>query len=74
VTDSVEARKAAEKRAGIIHQLKVLNPKPDDPSRDRPRKLITDVAAVVVPAAWMIADAIIRHGRSRAMLHQDPTR
>jgi hypothetical protein len=37
-------------------------------------KLITDVAAVVVPAAWMIADAIIRHGRSRAMLHQDPTR
>jgi hypothetical protein len=38
VTDSVEARKAAEKRAGLIHQLKVLNPKPDDPSRDRPRK------------------------------------
>jgi hypothetical protein len=33
-----EERKAAEKRAGIIHQLKVLNPKPDDPSRDRPRK------------------------------------
>lgn len=27
-------------------------------------KLITDLAAVIVPAAWMVADAIIRHGRA----------
>ncbi len=31
-------------------------------------KLITDLAAIIVPAAWMIADAIIRHGRAKALL------
>lgn len=29
--------------------------------------LIVGLAGVIVPAAWMIADAIIRHGRSRAL-------
>lgn len=31
-------------------------------------KTITDIAAVAVPVALLIADAIIRHGRSRALL------
>jgi len=28
-------------------------------------KLITDLAAIVVPAVFLVADAIIRHGRSQ---------
>lgn len=31
-------------------------------------KLITDLAAIIVPAAWMLADAHIRNGRAKAML------
>ena len=30
-------------------------------------KLIGGIASIVVPVVWQIADAIIRHGRSRAM-------
>lgn len=30
---------------------------------------IVQIAGIVIPAMWMLADAIIRHGRSRAMLH-----
>jgi hypothetical protein len=30
---------------------------------------IVQIAGIVLPAVWMLADAIIRHGRSRAMLH-----
>lgn len=29
-------------------------------------KLVTDMAAIIVPAAWMVADSIIRHGRAHA--------
>ncbi len=29
-------------------------------------QLITGLAAIVVPMIWMLADAIIRHGRARA--------
>jgi hypothetical protein len=35
---------------------------------NRTEKLITGIAAIVLPLAWVIADAIIRHGRSRALL------
>jgi hypothetical protein len=31
-------------------------------------KLITDLAAIIVPAAWMLADAHIRNGRAKALL------
>ena len=34
--------------------------------------LIVGLAGVIVPAAWMIADAIIRHGRSRALANVVP--
>jgi hypothetical protein len=27
-------------------------------------KLVTEIAAIVVPAVWILADAIIRHGRA----------
>lgn len=30
-------------------------------------RLITGLAGILVPVAWMIADAVIRHGRSRAL-------
>ena len=33
-------------------------------------KLITGLAAILVPFAILLADAIIRHGRSRALVAQ----
>lgn len=33
----------------------------------RTQHLIVGLAGIIVPAAWMLADAIIRHGRSRAL-------
>jgi hypothetical protein len=33
----------------------------------RPDKLIVGIAGIVLPLAWVAADAIIRHGRSRAL-------
>ncbi|PYO45023.1 MAG: hypothetical protein DMD33_00845 [Gemmatimonadetes bacterium] len=33
----------------------------------RVEQLIAGLAGIVVPFAWIVADAIIRHGRSRAL-------
>lgn len=31
-------------------------------------KMVTDIAAIVVPVAWILADAHIRHGRAMTAL------
>lgn len=35
-------------------------------------KLLGGAASILIPMTWKIADAIIRHGRSRALLNQPP--
>lgn len=33
----------------------------------RTQHLIVGLAGIIVPTAWIVADAVIRHGRSRAL-------
>lgn len=35
-------------------------------------QLVTGVASIVIPFAWMVADAVIRNGRSRALAANPP--
>jgi hypothetical protein len=35
----------------------------------RTEQLVVGLAGILVPFAWIIGDAIIRHGRSRALIH-----
>lgn len=36
--------------------------------------LVTGVASIVIPFAWLIADAVIRNGRARALAANPPAK